>query len=54
MVFETVIFVITVVKLYQKASQTYTLGSNLLMVLYRDGVCYYFVSALEVSLLHRD
>ncbi|PVF97477.1 hypothetical protein CPB86DRAFT_706987 [Serendipita vermifera] len=44
MIFETTIFVITILKLYQKASQTYSLGSNLLMVLYRDGVCYYFVT----------
>ncbi|PVF97483.1 hypothetical protein CPB86DRAFT_785784 [Serendipita vermifera] len=43
MVFETIIFAITVLKLYQKASQIYTLGSKLLMVLYRDGVCYYFI-----------
>ncbi|PVF97481.1 hypothetical protein CPB86DRAFT_423819 [Serendipita vermifera] len=43
MVFETIIFAITVLKLYQKASELYALGSKLLMVLYRDGVCYYFI-----------
>jgi hypothetical protein len=43
MLFETVIFVLTILKLYQRAFETYRLGSKLLMVLYRDGVCHYLV-----------
>ena len=44
MIFETTVFLFTIVKLYQKARETSHLGSNLLVILYRDGVCYYFVS----------
>ncbi|PVF97484.1 hypothetical protein CPB86DRAFT_423997 [Serendipita vermifera] len=43
MIFETTIFIITLIKLYQNASRTYALGSKLIMVLYRDGICYYLI-----------
>lgn len=46
MIFETTIFLITSMKLYQKAKQTYSIGSELLSVLYRDGVVYYVVIIL--------
>jgi hypothetical protein len=44
MIFETTVFLFTIFKLYQKAIETNQMGSNLLVILYRDGVCYYFVS----------
>lgn len=44
MIFETTVFLFTIFKLYQKARQTSHVGSTLLVILYRDGVCYYFVS----------
>ncbi|KAG8769970.1 hypothetical protein FRC16_006513 [Serendipita sp. 398] len=44
MVFETTIFIITTTRLYQRAGQAAALfGSKLLLVLYRDGVCYYLI-----------
>lgn len=46
MVFETTTFILTIFKLYQKAAETHGTGSNLLAVLYRDGVFYYFVGIL--------
>lgn len=42
-IFETTVFMLTIVKLYQKARQTSHVGSTLLVILYRDGVCYYFI-----------
>ncbi|CAG7853440.1 SubName: Full=Uncharacterized protein {ECO:0000313/EMBL:CCA75995.1} [Serendipita indica DSM 11827] len=41
MLFETTIFVITTVKLYQTRKHGACLGSRLFSVLFRDGVCYY-------------
>lgn len=44
MIFETTIFLLTIYKLYEKAT-VFDGGSNLLLVLYRDGVSYYIVRA---------
>ena len=46
MIFETTVFLFTIFKLYQKALETSRMGSSLLVTLYRDGVCYYFVIML--------
>jgi hypothetical protein len=49
MIFETTVFLFTILKLYQKAVEANQLGSNLLVTLYRDGICYYFVSTPLLS-----
>ncbi|PVG00999.1 hypothetical protein CPB86DRAFT_135380 [Serendipita vermifera] len=43
MLFETTIFLLTIFQLYKRALQTHKETSQLLIVLYRDGVCYYFI-----------
>ncbi|PVF96080.1 hypothetical protein CPB86DRAFT_861362 [Serendipita vermifera] len=43
LVFETVVCFLTVHKTYQKAIRQYGMGSKLLVVLFRDGVIYYFI-----------
>ncbi|KAG8860796.1 hypothetical protein FRB91_000583 [Serendipita sp. 411] len=43
-IFETIVFTITVTKVYRSFQLSRCLGSDLFMVLYRDGVAYYLVS----------
>jgi len=51
MLFETIMFVVTIYKLYEKAADMQQAGgSSLFMVLWRDGVVYYVVS-LQISRL---
>jgi len=45
MAFETITFVLSTYKLYEKAIRSQT-NSSLLPVLYRDGVCHYLVRTL--------
>ncbi|KAG8814546.1 hypothetical protein FRC19_001671 [Serendipita sp. 401] len=43
MLFETTIFLIATVRLYQRAANMHGMSSKLILVLYRDGVSYYFI-----------
>ncbi|KAG8844784.1 hypothetical protein FRB91_002317 [Serendipita sp. 411] len=43
MIFETTTFLITIMRLYQRAANMHGLSSRLFPVLYRDGVSYYFI-----------
>jgi hypothetical protein len=54
LLFETVICIQTVFKVQKKVFGTYRLGSRLFLVLFRDGVGYYVVSIIEVSLQLKD